>query len=301
MSSTPPPIVILGTGRSFTSVICCMIGEHPDLIGLPETNIFRDDTLGAVLKRFGRGASKQRQAGLLRTIAHFHDGVQTEETIAAAEAFLQDHADWSYREIAHYIAEQAAPLGIVEKSISTCRDTKTLARVRDAWPDAYYLHITRQPESIMASMQNRIDSAFDKGKGKNIMRRLEKFSLDEYYLRFTSTILDFMETLPQGRCMNLHGEEFLSDAAPYLQQICEWTGLEANAEIIEAMLHPENNPFAHRGPDNAHGGLSSSFIENPKYSGKPVVPKPITFNTGPAAPGDHRATIARLSYQLGYT
>ncbi|WP_372884170.1 sulfotransferase [Shimia sp.] len=300
MSSTPPPIIILGTGRSFTSVICCMIGEHPDLIGLPETNIFRDDTLGAMLKRFGRGPNRRRLAGLLRSIAHFHEGAQTDETIAAAEEFLEARADWSYREIAHYLAEQAAPQGIVEKSISTCRDTTTLNRVREAWPDAYYLHITRQPESIMNSMQNRIDDALEKGKGKKYGRMMEKFSLDEYYLRFTSTILDFMETLPQGRCMNLHGEEFLTDAAPYLRQICEWTGLDADDAIIEGMMHPENNPFAHRGPDNAHGGLSGSFIENPKYSGKPVVAKPISFDTSSPGASGYRDTIARLGYQLGY-
>ena len=301
MSSSPQPIVILGTGRSFTSVVNCMIGEHPDLIGLPETNIFRDDTVGALLNRFKKGADRRRRSGLLRTIAHFHDWVQTEETISAAEKFLEARGDWSYRDIAQYIEKLAAPYGIVEKSISTCRDTTTLSRVRKAWPDAFYIHITRQPENILHSMQRQIDSAVDKGKGKRFSGMLKRFSLEDYYIHYTTTILEFMNTLPMGKSINLHGEDFLSDAPTYLKQICEWMGLDANDKTIDAMLHPENNPFAHQGPNNARGGMSPSFLANPKFSGKPVVVKPLVHGAYNRDLSGKQSTIVRLSSQLGYT
>ena len=301
MSDTPAPIIILGTGRSFTSVISCMIGQHPDMIGLPETNIFCDPTIGAVFQRFGRRANMFRRAGLLRTLAHFHDGAQTDETIEAAERFVLEHEHWSAQEIAAYFAKLAAPRGIVEKSISTCRQPSTLARAREAWPNAYFLHITRQPESIVGSMQARIDSALEQGKGA---RRVEKFlqsqSLDTYIGRLTTTILEFMATLPPGRGMNLHGERFLTDASFYCRQICEWTGLDMSDTAIEAMLHPENNPFAHHGPAKAVGGMSRSFLDNPTYSGKPVKVVPLTIDPrDPAVPEDRRA-MALLGQRLGY-
>lgn len=301
MTQRPDPIVILGTGRSFTSVICCMIGEHPDLIGLPETNIFRDPTLGEVYQRFARGANARRRAGLLRTLAQLHDGRQDEEAIDAAEAFILERLDWSATRIAEYIVELAAPRGIVEKSISTCREPATLARVRAAWPNARYLHITRQPESIVRSMQSRVDRAAERGKGRRLQKLLAQHSLDEYYTSYTRTILEFMATLPQGQAMNLHGEAFLTDARLYCRQICEWAGLDASELAIEAMLHPENNPFAHHGPAKAPGGMSSSFLDNPYYSGEPVSVKPISFD--PAAPDidAERRDMALLGQRLGYT
>lgn len=300
MPDTPRPIVILGTGRSFTSVICCMIGQHPDMIGLPETNIFRDATLGEVYRRFGQGPNAQRRAGLLRTLAYFHDGTQTDETIEAAEAFLAEHMDWTAREIAEYIVKLAAPRGIVEKSISTCRDPSTLARARDIWPDALFLHITRHPESIVNSMQSRIDGAFEKGKGRRLKKVLEEHSLEEYFTRYTTTILEFMATLPPGQGMNLHGEDFLTDARLYCRQICDWAGLTTSEAAIEAMMHPENNPFAHRGPSRAVKGMSATFLDNPTYSGKPVAVKPLVRSLAdPALTAEGRAMVV-LGNRLGY-
>jgi hypothetical protein len=300
MPDTPRPIIILGTGRSFTSVICCMIGQHPDMIGLPETNIFRDKTLGEVYRRFGQGPNAQRRAGLLRTLAYFHDGEQTDETIEGAEQFLAEHQHWSAREIAEYIVKLAAPRGIVEKSISTCREPETLARAREIWPDAFFLHITRQPESIVNSMQSRIDGAFEKGKGRRLRKLLEDHSLDEYYTRYTTTILEFMATLPPGRGMNLHGEHFLTDARLYCRQICDWTGLENSESTIEAMMHPENNPFAHRGPSGAVKGMSATFLDNPTYSGEPVAVKPLTIDMDDPELSDDRRLMVLLGNRLGY-
>lgn len=278
-----------------------MIGEHPDLIGLPETNIFRDDDLGQMWRRYGRGVNWPRKAGLLRTIAYFHDGAQTDETIEAAERFVSERSDWSYVEIANYLVKIAAPYGIVEKSVSTCRDPATLARVREAWPNALYIHVTRQPESIVNSMQARVDRVFEIGKGKRLAKFLQTNSVDEYYTRYTSQILEFMGSLPQRNVMNLRGEDFLTDARPYAKQICEWAGIDSSDAAVDAMMHPENNPFAHTGPEKAPGGMSASFIENPQYSGKPVSVKELSIDMSDPTLDKHRRKMALLGYQLGYT
>ena len=301
MSKAPPHIIILGTGRSFTSVVSCMIGQHPDMIGLPETNIFVDPTLGEVCKRFGGRSNAYRRAGLLRTLAHFHDGAQTDETIAAAEKFLTEHGDWTATEIAAHIAKLAAPRGIVEKSISTSRKRATLNRALEAWPEAYFLHITRQPESIVLSMLTRIEGIMEKGKGGRLLEQAkDEVGLDHYFNRRSTAILSFMATLPPGKGMNLHGENFLTDARCYARQICEWTGLDASDAAIDAMMHPENNPFAFPGPATASGGLSKSFLDNPTYSGKPVTVKPMSFNLKTPDLTAARQTLTTLGNRLGY-
>lgn len=296
----PAPIVILGTGRSFSSVICSMIGQHPAMIGLPETNVFRDPTVGQVYDRFGRGAAAIRRSGMLRTLAEFHAGEQTEETIDEAEIFVIEHEDWTFVDMARYIRQIAAPRGIVEKSISTCRDRETLDRALQAWPDARFIHITRQPEAIVNSMKSRVDDAMDKGKGKRVTKLLQSHSLDEYFTTYTSTILGFMAALPPGRGMNLHGENFLTDGRLYARQICEWAGLDASDAAVERMMHPEDSPFARKGPENARGGMSSTFLDNPQYSGKPVTVKPMSIDAGDAALEKDRRSMAVFGNRLGY-
>lgn len=304
MTDAPAPIVILGTGRSFTSVISAMIGQHPDMIGLPETNIFRNQTLGELFAYSGNimpgRAIRVLRSGLLRTLAHFHDGAQTDETIDAAERFVREHADWNSRDLASYLSKLAAPHGIVEKSISTCRDSETLARVREAWPDAYYLHITRQPESIISSMQARIDGARE-AQRRRLERRLRTHSLDEYFTHLTTTILEFMATLPPGRGMNLHGERFLTDAPLYARQICQWAGLDSSDAAVESMMHPENNPFAFVGPDKAPWGMSNTFLEDPHFSGKPVSVKPLSIQASDPTVDGERRILVLLGNRLGYT
>ena len=39
------PLLILASSRSFTSVICAALGQHPQMYGLPELHLFVADTL----------------------------------------------------------------------------------------------------------------------------------------------------------------------------------------------------------------------------------------------------------------
>jgi hypothetical protein len=100
--------------------------------------------------------------------------------------------------------------------------------------------------------------------------------------------------------MNLHGEDFLTDARLYCRQICDWAGLSASDDAIEAMMHPENNPFAHKGPSRALKGMSATFLENPTYSGKPVAVKPLSVDPADPALSPETRVMALLGNRLGY-
>ncbi|MEM1432371.1 MAG: sulfotransferase [Pseudomonadota bacterium] len=306
MTNSPPPIVILGTGRSFTSVISCMIGEHPNLICLPEINIFLHDTVGDTYKRFEPKRLRRRRAGLLRTLAQFHDGKQDDEAIAAADEFVRSRLDWTGAEMANYIQDLVAPRGIVEKSISIGHSNETLNRTREAWPDALYLHITRQPESIVKSMRKYFDKQFENVSEKQGLKiaqmkaRVDGGAFERNFHKKTKRLLSFMASLPQGQAMNLHGENFLTDARLYCRQICEWAGIDSSDTAVEAMLHPENNPFAHVGPDGARGGMSPTFLRNPTYSGEPVSVKPMSVHPDMPDLAEDVRSMAQVGQRLGY-
>ena len=39
-------VIMLGPPRSFTSVVSAMVGQHPQLYGLPEVHLFTTETVG---------------------------------------------------------------------------------------------------------------------------------------------------------------------------------------------------------------------------------------------------------------
>ena len=46
-----PPLFILGSPRSFTSLVCAMLGQNPDAYGVPELNLFIEDNLKALIEK----------------------------------------------------------------------------------------------------------------------------------------------------------------------------------------------------------------------------------------------------------
>ena len=141
---------MLCTMRSFSSVACGMIGQHPELYGLPELNLFIADTVSELLET--HRSRPHGIHGLLRALAQLHDGAQNDETVAAASAWLQDHADWTTKQLFDHILEQVQPRMAVDKSPRTALQPAFLQRAYDMYPQALFLHLTRHPRSMGTSL-----------------------------------------------------------------------------------------------------------------------------------------------------
>ena len=61
----PDPVFILAPPRSFTSVAAAMLGRHPELFALPETNLPSFDTVGDLLTAADTGPEPMAD-GLVR-------------------------------------------------------------------------------------------------------------------------------------------------------------------------------------------------------------------------------------------
>lgn len=257
----PEPLIILCPGRSFSSVVCAMIGQHPQCYGLPELNLFIGDTLGKALEMYqstGRGGL----VGLERTLAELHDGEQTVETINAAKAWIREHAALTPREVLEHIQECVGDRILTEKSPSNVRKDITLARIMNAYPQAHLLQLLRHPRSRGKSQK----TAMDAQKARKLLNQMLG-NVTDYEMVWTDTHLminEMTRDLPPGQLLRVNGETVLSDLQLYLPQICEWLGIRSDAEAIEAMLHPEDSPYSCIGPENAKFGANSSFLENPK-------------------------------------
>lgn len=262
------PLIILSPPRSFSSVVSTIIGEHPQLYGFPELQLFKGgDTVEGILQRSYKG-NRIRYAppGLLRVLAQEHDGVQTTRTILRAIAWLDQRRDWSIKALYDYLLDIVSPKIGVEKSPITASTRRSLERAYSLYPNAYFLHLVRHPVSARKSIIEFAQENIIRQDGTDASKRSLQSSLDALFLwcDMHTNIINFTKTLPVGQTMRIKGEDLLSEPEVYLPQITQWMGLQTDGHALERMMHPENSPYACVGPENARGGNDPKFMRSPK-------------------------------------
>lgn len=252
----PEPLFILCPGRSFSSVVSAIIGQHPDCYGLPELDLFLGETLAEsmqVYERTGRAAG----TGLKRLLAELHSGEQTEDSVDAAAVWIRANGHLSGQEVLDHIRALVAPRMVVDKSPSNVVAPASLERLAKAYRKASFLQLLRHPRSRGVSQMSAMRHLF--------VLRVMGHAID-FESKWTDThimIDEFGRQLPPAQLMRLRGEDFLRDLPLYLPQICEWLGLRAGGDALERMLHPENSPYSSVGPRNARWGANRGFLESP--------------------------------------
>lgn len=280
------PLFILAPPRSFTSVTCAMIGQHPQMMGLPETNLFARDTYREMMQLF---RMRERFAhGLYRAMAELGLGEQNKQNIQVVKEWLERDTSVSTADIFKDLDAFASPRRLVEKSPLHVYNAESLERLHAAFPDAYYLHMTRHPrgtcESIYALRKSTTEGT-QKLVDKNpaLANRVRKIKPDDeltpenMWFDPHLKILEFLEQIPDSRQLRLRGEDFLSQPDRYLPRVAEWLGVSTDNDAIEAMKHPEESPFACFGPPNAWFGNDPGFLKDPAL--RPYTPKAQEFET----------------------
>jgi hypothetical protein len=264
--SFPAPLFILASPRSFTSLVCAMIGQHPMAYGLPEVNLFVDETLEELCVRSGH----QREFlvhGLLRTVAEVYAGEQTPEAIAMAWRWINRRRSLSTGEVYRELCRKMAPRLLVDKSPTYSQNMTMLGRSETAFPDAKYLFLTRHPidqgnsmiQAPQGFMQLVVSRSLDFGQTPP---RVEP---QYQWYQTQAGILGFMDHLPAERKFTLRGEDLLLEPEIYLEKICQWLGLEWSEEACASMLRPEDSPYAAQGPIGAPWGNNPGFQRSPKF------------------------------------
>src|SRR5258707_15024500 len=107
------PILVLAPPRSYSSVVTTMIGQHPDLVGLPELKLFAYRTIAemeASLPGYWRERGfTHRSPGLVRALAQIEFGGESAENLAAARAWLLQRGHWSGADVFDVLMARLAP------------------------------------------------------------------------------------------------------------------------------------------------------------------------------------------------
>jgi hypothetical protein len=298
------PVFILGPGRSFTSVIGSMIGQHPDLFGLPETNLATAETVG---QWYGTlPAMTAFRAGALRLLAHLHHGVQSAEAVDEVDAWLRSRPAMTTAELYEHVEQLVAPRRLVDKSPLHVMTDICLARLPRIAPGAKYLRIARHPysngKSIVATgwyldgLRAWSSSSWD--------RRTDPPTVDPqfHWLDIHERIDRFFASLPSDAYRTVRGEDLLANPWPVLKKVARWLEIDESDPAIEAMLHPERSPFAVKGPPNAELGNDPSFLESPAL--RPFTPPKVPLSGRLPWRGDGEGFTAEVitrARKFGYT
>ncbi|TCP25356.1 putative pyrroloquinoline-quinone binding quinoprotein [Rhodovulum adriaticum] len=299
------PIFILGPGRSYTTIISAMLGQHPQLFGFPELNLSVADTVGQWVAETTHPHRAWMRFGLVRTVAQFLTGNQGEAAVAQAEQWLATRPGMAMTELYGMLAQEIAPRRMVEKSPHMISSAAHLARIDRMAPDAIYLHVTRHPFSAGVSMNKtewfRLALMLGDRQAYDDRQVPPVFDAQFYWLRSHRRILDFLATIPPERQLRVRGEDVLSDPGQALADICARIGLDSGAQAVERMLHPEESPFACLGPANAPHGNDPDFLENPRVRAYTPPRAPLS---GPVPWRNDGATLCpeviALAQEFGY-
>jgi Sulfotransferase family len=278
-----------------------MLGEHPDLVGVPELKLFLYPTLGdldaslpAAMRRRG---FTHRSPGLVRAIAQFVFGDQSTAAVTEALAWLHKRAHWTGAEVLDFLLAKSYPRSIVEKSPENAMADAALGRLAAAYPRARYLHLVRHPTSTARSME----AHWAERMPSQPLPDPEVTCHAAWYLTHRR-IVRFTSALPRERCLRLRAEDVLNDTEQQLSAIARWLGIRYDAVAIDAMRHPECSPFARFGPEGSGvtGGNDPGFLADPipRLAELPVwIERPSGWNGGK----ELWASVTRLAAELGYT
>lgn len=298
---TQEPLFIIAPGRSYTSVIGGMIGQHPQVYGLPEVNLSHVDTLGELLGSLS-GPLEFLMAGLLRVLAQLHEGNQTEAAALRARQWVVQRSHWTTQQMFAHIQQQVGPRVLVEKSPLNTLKLDHLQRLLRIFPRASFLHLTRHPRTAgKSSLELR--KSLREGRIEGFPNRVREIDPEKSWLRSQTHIMEFSRELALGQYMRIKAEMLLRDPRKYLTQICDWLGLATDPASIEAMLHPETSPFACMGPPSAMFGNDPNFLKNPvlDFDRLAKIAEPALEGEVDWRPGEtFSKPVLRLARQFGY-
>lgn len=266
------PLFVLAPPRSFTSLVGAMLGQHPQMYGFPELNLFMAETMDEFWRGTdGEGGRKSAfwpvmRHGLLRAVAQLYAGEQTIDGAGMAYRWIRARSRRTTGEVFRELLDRIAPRIAVEKSPAYLRKRQYLDRLLATFPNARFIHLLRHPRGqcesvlkarggkLMLLMLNAIDPSAD-------------FPVIEPQILWHDAharIMAFLDELPSIQWLRVRGEDLLRDPDAELARVCRWLELPCGPRELAAMKAPERSPYAHVGPVNARLGNDINFLLEPR-------------------------------------
>ncbi|HEV7859194.1 MAG TPA: sulfotransferase [Pyrinomonadaceae bacterium] len=274
-------LLILAPPRSFSWTVCAMLGQHPQMYGLPEMHLFGAKTM----EEWWGMCSTAKFAmshGTLRAVAELCFGAQNEETISLAAGWLRRRAHFTTGMILEVLAEKVSPRILVDKSPNIVYRVQSMEAAHHMFPRARFLHLVRHPLGHGRSVMEAVNTLGSVGPvpDSHWLRHLAAYphlfegeskqpdadpDLDPQrgWYALNMHVCDFLRTVPESQQMRMRAEDLLTQPDETLRRIAGWMNLRADDDAIEQMKQPEHSPYACPGPSNARFGNDWRFLKSP--------------------------------------
>jgi Sulfotransferase family len=294
-------VIILAPPRSFAALISAMLGQHPQLYGLPETHFFTCDSIDEWAWMY-RGTDRMNDA--LRAIAQLIFGEQTKPAVCLARQWLQARAYFTTADVLRLLAQRVTPKILVEKTPRAAQQLEAMQRMLRDFPQARFLHLARHPHDQVKSRLERRLSLQRDGGPKSLQEAAQVLGGDPAHLWFATheVILRFLQDVPPRQQFFIRSEDILSAPERHLREMARWLGIRADEEAIGAMTHPERSAFAKKDRQNAFRGGGEKLFGDPALRSnlrqQPALDAPLPWRSDGTLFSEE---IRRLASSFGYT
>jgi hypothetical protein len=246
-----------------------MLGQHPQMYGLPETHLFSAAFIGEWWDLCER-SNFEMADGLLRAIAELYFGEQTETTVRRAVGWLRRRAHYTTGYLLEILANRVHPHILVEASPSMASDLGILERAYSMFPDAKFIHLVQHPRGYGEAVIEAINDAKVHGPVPQWLLQLASYSnlttnsepsISWRVLHLN--ISEFLKSIHRDQKMLIRAEDLFAEPSPGLKRIAAWMGLRTDDDAVESMKHPEQSVYACFGPQNAVYGNDAFFLKDP--------------------------------------
>jgi hypothetical protein len=216
-------VFVVGVGRSGTSLLQSMLNAHPAICFAPETSFLRRLVATGVLERLFRSAGPHAVASFLeRDALVARLGIERSELrVLVLAQGAQFGAAGLYRDLLSACCRQrkkgAAFIGDKDP-----RSVELLKLMKKLLPDAFVLHITRDPRDVLASKKKA-----EWSRGRSVLAHLFAHRVQERMGR------EWGPALFGARYLELRYEELVAQPTATLERACAVLGIEFDARMLD--------------------------------------------------------------------
>ena len=207
-------LFIIGVGRSGTTLIMSMMNAHSQVAFVPETHFIKKYIVPALKGKLPSSSELTTKLQSDKDIQRLGDGLDYTSLSLSSNANELANNFWNTFE--SIVGSDVAFVGDKDPM-----NAPYLSQIKSVYPDAYILHIIRDPRDVILS---RIKSEW----GKNT----------PFFLHVAEYQSHIYQALGDGR--DLFGEQYheikyedlLDDSEGILKGVCEWLNLPYEQEML---------------------------------------------------------------------
>jgi len=238
----PKAIFVLAPPRSGTTLLRVLLGGHSRLFAPPELELMPFNTLGE-RKNICSGRDAFWLEGVLRAVMELHD-IDAD----AAKEFMNERevADLSVKDFYNELQSWTGDRILVDKSPSYVLHKSILERIENTFEDPLYIHLHRHPLGMVNSfVEAKLDQIFFRYPHSFSTKHLAEL----IWVHSHQNITEFLGSVPKDRQLRLSFEEMTSTAETQVKRLCNFIGLDYEADMLSIY---EANEKKRRMTDGIH-------------------------------------------------